>query len=449
MQVLSGKLRYYLAGPTCPKSHIVGGTVCTQFDLDGVLYAVKGKDLPPQYYHLQPNKNTPNCLELNGVFFSEGRVHNDTRAKHHNKSNKQSGGKRSRERSIPPPPIQHPPRAEDGTELVNDMELSFDVHMEFVHSAHPSPTHFPGVEFDHPPKRLQSRRNKPPPTPSSETWHSKNFWIHLDDVHPEVECRDTEGFQAMIASIAPDDHVITSGEYSYYHKKEKSKVRLSVEAVMLREQMSVMQKDIDRSKSDFERETKELSKALSTPAILKEIIKNHLAFSIRLARLMRQKSTLLEEFAWTHLWSRCIHASVLNGKFTFAPKWRKMTGKEPPTTLEALLANMDVLTKGLDTNAMKLLLLLTAPRVYENDYWIQALSGAHVPWLLASGTRLLHPNTLTAILRSECGYSILKRFRALSWSHDIMITLVDLQDSEFWLPNETALLQLNNEDDEP
>ncbi|OWY96831.1 hypothetical protein PHMEG_00032801, partial [Phytophthora megakarya] len=101
----------------------------------------------------------------------------------------------------------------------------------------------------------------------------------------------------------------------------------------------------------------------SSDTILKEIIKNRLAFSIRLARLVHQKSTLLVEFAWTHLWPRCIDASVLNAS---------------------------------RTNQM------TRHRCDESI----ALSGAHVPWLLASGTRLLHPNTLTAILRSQCGYTI-------------------------------------------
>lgn len=98
-QVSSGILRYFLAGPTCPKALIVGGTVCTQFDVEGVLYAVKGKDLPPQYYHLQPSKRSPSCLELSGALYGRQRVAQV--GKNPNNMNKQSGEKRAREKETP------------------------------------------------------------------------------------------------------------------------------------------------------------------------------------------------------------------------------------------------------------------------------------------------------------------------------------------------------------
>ncbi|OWZ11946.1 hypothetical protein PHMEG_00014962 [Phytophthora megakarya] len=49
LQMSSGIMRLYMDSHTCPPNLLIKNNVCPQFMLQGVLYAVKGKDTPPQY----------------------------------------------------------------------------------------------------------------------------------------------------------------------------------------------------------------------------------------------------------------------------------------------------------------------------------------------------------------------------------------------------------------
>ncbi|OWZ23834.1 hypothetical protein PHMEG_0001244 [Phytophthora megakarya] len=51
LKVLSGILRFYMNSRERSRNLLVKRNVCSQLLLDGVLYAVKGIDAPPQYYH--------------------------------------------------------------------------------------------------------------------------------------------------------------------------------------------------------------------------------------------------------------------------------------------------------------------------------------------------------------------------------------------------------------
>ncbi|EGZ28982.1 hypothetical protein PHYSODRAFT_322576 [Phytophthora sojae] len=323
----------------------------------------------------------------------------------------------------------------------NPLDLSLDVNMDSDVSQPTTPTvDFPSDAFAHPPKCLQSRRSGPPPTASSQSWNSPNFWSHLEGLDPELECLETNpdengdsGYQIVVTRISPVDESVNSNEYGYYHEKKKSKVQLSTNPVTVREWIPVMAESISKSKQLFQEEQKEtLSTDINSEAIMKEINKNRLAFLIKVSRWMRQKSELVEELARVHLWFRCVHSSVANGN-KFPTKWKKLTGFAAPSSRPALfkrtaemLVSMSDEAKLYDTSLalalFELMLIAAAPGIFNNDYWIQTLAKTHVPWIQTSEGRLLHPN------------------------HSIMHTLTQLRDGQSWLTEEAAMLQMQVRD---
>ncbi|POM73862.1 Hypothetical protein PHPALM_9250 [Phytophthora palmivora] len=452
----SGILRYYVSGNVCPPNLLVKGNVCAQLLLDGVFYAVKVKDVPPHYYHVQPNRMSPHCLDLSKLPFGGHKKKSPKERKGNTKKTNQSGRKRDRPSEDQSTPQQHVDVADND----NSLDLSFDVNIEYEVSAPPSPEQFPSETFAHPPKRLQSRRSAPPPAPSSET----NFWNYLAEIYPELECRETEpddennvGFQILVTNITPTKEVKKGGEYAFYHKPEKSKVRLSSDAITIRDLIPAMSTDISEAVDAFELECQTLKDVKKEK---KEITKNRLGFSIRMSKLMRQKSNLIREFAQIHTWYRCVHASIPNGKNTFQTKWKQLIGSSVPRSREELfrivntmrtdMSESDDMLKNSQVLAFfELLLLTSAPHIFEKDYWIQTIATIHVPWLLASSRRLLHPNTLLALLRSECGKHIVNQLEKLVWSHDLLTRLIQLRNAEDWMNAETAVLQIENSGSQP
>ncbi|KAJ8550371.1 hypothetical protein ON010_g10699 [Phytophthora cinnamomi] len=205
-----------------------------------------------------------------------------------NKTSKQTGDKRSREGDIashamPPSigiditmesaenmgtvlsPVSHAAESDD-----IQLDLSLDIGADSDMSEPSSPTtEFPGDTFAHPPKRLQSRRSGPPPTTSSQSWNSPNFWSHLDELDPELECRVSNpdengdsGYQIVVTRINPLEQSTDSKEYAYYHEKKKNKVKLSTNPITVRELIPEMAENILKSKLVFKQENKTLQQAL-------------------------------------------------------------------------------------------------------------------------------------------------------------------------------------------
>ncbi|OWZ18406.1 hypothetical protein PHMEG_0007501 [Phytophthora megakarya] len=220
---------------------------------------------------------------------------------------------------------------------------------------------------------------------------------------------------------------------------------------MVHELVPRMSHDIETSLISFTDERETLSNALTihepklvdcatSEDIMTTVRKNRLAFSIRMSKWMRQKSKIVDEFAQIHMWYRCVNVSTNSGGSVFAKKWSNLTGTAAPKTRDALfkfvapLCDSDNLyEKSLALALFELLFMTVAPSIFEKDHWIQALAVTHVPWINFSGTRLLHPNVLPALLRSQCGDIILRQLKV---------------NCDEWLPNEFAVMKMKKENGE-
>ena len=88
------------------------------------------------------------------------------------------------------------------------------------------------------------------------------------------------------------------------------------------------------------------------------------------------------------------------------------------------------------------MLMCKAPQLFEHDYWLQCLTGWSVPWIPAHNRRLLHPNMLMLLLRSDVGTHCFKIWEQVQWQGDMLEDLEYLRDSGHFFPDTAAVLQL-------
>ncbi|KAF1331450.1 putative Pollike protein, partial [Globisporangium splendens] len=88
------------------------------------------------------------------------------------------------------------------------------------------------------------------------------------------------------------------------------------------------------------------------------------------------------------------------------------------------------------------MLMSIAPTIFANDHWIQYLTGMPVPWIPAHHTRLLHPNTLLMLLRSELGALCMKQWAEVQWQGRVLEDLEALRDLEDYYPDDASVLKL-------
>ena len=86
--------------------------------------------------------------------------------------------------------------------------------------------------------------------------------------------------------------------------------------------------------------------------------------------------------------------------------------------------------------------------IFENDHWIQYITGQPVEWIPAHHTRLLHPNALLRLLRSELGVHCMQQWREVQWQGHLLDTLEVLQQLDGFYPVDSSVLQLRAVDGE-
>ena len=89
-----------------------------------------------------------------------------------------------------------------------------------------------------------------------------------------------------------------------------------------------------------------------------------------------------------------------------------------------------------------IMLMSIAPTIFSNDRWIQYITGQPVEWIPAHHTRLLHPNTLLRLLRSELGAHCMQQWREVQWQGPLLDDLENLRELDKFYPAESSVLQL-------
>ncbi|KAL8003741.1 hypothetical protein Plhal703r1_c12g0064191 [Plasmopara halstedii] len=73
---------------------------------------------------------------------------------------------------------------------------------------------------------------------------------------------------------------------------------------------------------------------------------------------------------------------------------------------------------------------------------MQYLTGQPVEWIPAHHARLLHPNTLLMLLRSELGAHCIQQWSEIQWQGYLLDDLEELRRLDGYYPIEESVLQL-------
>ena len=172
---------------------------------------------------------------------------------------------------------------------------------------------------------------------------------------------------------------------------------------------------------------------------------------------MNRNDPAVDTLSTVHMINRIMAASEPTSSTTFAHKYTKYFGKKVPSKRQDLIQEFnkrwtcteDILELKRVTQALsffEIILMCTAPSLFNNDHWIQYITGQPVLWIPTQHGRLLHPNILICILRSHVGTLCMSQWFQSSWKSQMYQDLEDLSLSNTFLHDETAVLQLNIDD---
>nr|CCA24315.1 AlNc14C233G9334 [Albugo laibachii Nc14] len=172
-----------------------------------------------------------------------------------------------------------------------------------------------------------------------------------------------------------------------------------------------------------------------------------------LLKSMRDNVPALAEMARAHMINRVLAASGPSSDNTFLHKWVKRVGGNVPSKRQELFAfsvthwwsdspAMDELQRvTLSLSFFGLMLMSTAPSLFNSDHWIQHTCHL-VLWIPAHHCRLLSINSLLLLLRSTLGSLFLSEWFDAHWDTPLLNDLAVLQRSTAFLPEEASILQL-------
>ncbi|KAL8014331.1 hypothetical protein Plhal710r2_c035g0128511 [Plasmopara halstedii] len=139
--------------------------------------------------------------------------------------------------------------------------------------------------------------------------------------------------------------------------------------------------------------------------------------------------------------NRVLSATDPDESTTFAHKWAKHLGDKVPKKREELFQRVaqwwrasadstkELVRASRALALFELMLMCTAPRIYEKDYWLQHVTGMSIAWIPAHNRRLLHPNLLLALLRSKLGEICFKLWEDVQWQGSLLDDLEALRAS--------------------
>ncbi|CEG44453.1 uncharacterized protein PHALS_00817 [Plasmopara halstedii] len=77
--------------------------------------------------------------------------------------------------------------------------------------------------------------------------------------------------------------------------------------------------------------------------------------------------------------------------------------------------------------------MAAAPGIYANDEWLHLICGFSSPWIRSASLRLLHPNTLLGLLRSQVGHTIMSHVESMALTNPCVDHIRALQAASEWL----------------
>ncbi|KAF1331688.1 hypothetical protein FI667_g4271, partial [Globisporangium splendens] len=263
---------------------------------------------------------------------------------------------------------------------------------------------------------------------------TSNYFDVLQSVEAAFEAKKVTAdkkygirYQVLPTEVKRPEALKESKESAFFIEKHHTKVRKSPKAshiVEVAESMandentallSVLPDRLTHADTKVDAACKIVANATNADHVTKHAVENPLAFNSALSLKMAGTGHEMQELAQLHMINRVLSAS------------------DP-------IRELSRATKAL--SLFELMLMSIAPTIFANDHWIQYLTGMPVPWIPAHHTRLLHPNTLLMLLRSELGALCMKQWAEVQWQGRILEDLEALRDLEDYYPDDASVLKL-------
>lgn len=153
-----------------------------------------------------------------------------------------------------------------------------------------------------------------------------------------------------------------------------------------------------------------------------------------------------------HLISRAICASTPTSCTTIGIKWHSLFREccaKPRANLFSLAdawildkADFELYSKSQALALFEILLIGTAPAIFENDKWVRIMCGFNAPWVAATPVKFPHPNALLGLLRTGIGARLVSYVESLEWTHPCVNKLEELQNSPTGISWESDVLTI-------
>lgn len=494
--------RVYFRSSHCPPELVISGTVCDQLVFAGRIYPVHTKNAPFPTQRMSFGQRSIHALDL----ARDGGPSSDTSQRRPDKCPSQPSYAAVVRRGVQETSLQRSIREDSATitaivaaptDTLEPSELSLSTAGSQVVSPPSSPTSSPLLLLPPPPtaqselvprvggkrKGKRSRadgdfanmlmKSRPKPLTGVTT---SNYFDVLSNVEVEFDCCpatldevEIPRFQIVPRKVQAPRNLTDSKEASHFLTKHHTRVVKTKEPTPIQEIVSEM--EATEQTADLQLLPDRLAAADTMVSGLRKSlrttnnpdtltfmgsVKAPMAFNTALLREMRELSPSVTELAQLHMINRILSATDNTETNTFARKWAKYLGTKVPKTRDGVFRcvaqwwnNPDTPTIVRATRALslfELMLMCTAPQIFEKDYWLQRLTGWSVPWIPAHNRRLLHPNMLLVLLRSEIGTHCFKIWEAVQWQGDILEDLEYLRDCGHYFPENADVLQLQQVD---
>uniref|UniRef100_A0AAV1V468 Uncharacterized protein n=1 Tax=Peronospora matthiolae TaxID=2874970 RepID=A0AAV1V468_9STRA len=180
--------------------------------------------------------------------------------------------------------------------------------------------------------------------------------------------------------------------------------------------------------------------------ITKKAVECALAFNSTMALKMAGAGHDIAELAQLHVINRVFSVTCPGDDPAFCAKKKNLMGSSVPLKRGDILrmrvkwwkssASITELSRASkDLGIFELTLMSIAPTIFANDHWIQYITGQPVKWIPAHQTRLLHPNTLLRLLRSDLGFLCMQQCKEVQWQGQLFDELESLQTLDGLYPD--------------
>uniref|UniRef100_K3XAV1 Uncharacterized protein n=1 Tax=Globisporangium ultimum (strain ATCC 200006 / CBS 805.95 / DAOM BR144) TaxID=431595 RepID=K3XAV1_GLOUD len=450
--ITSATWRVYFLSSSCPSALVVNGSVCDQVLFDNKLHPAHGKNAPfqserqptPQHdtheNYAQATSAKPKQTSLQkAVEEGKKREAQFQQRAQHGKSSAETTLAKPRSNSgvlsivtfddsqgkMTPPGSPKPPTKFPTLLLTNGNDGFSTVKNKKKRSRN-------GIDFSN-----MLVKQQPQPLDGVAT---TNYFQVLQTMEVSFEAKNVVAnkkygprYQVIPVDVKRPKALKTSTESAFFVEKHHTKVRKASKASSLAEVAESMLNDENTALLSVlpdclaTADTKVVSvlniveNATNPDHVIKKAVESPLAFNSVLSLKMAGSGREIAEIAQLHTINRVMCASKPSKDTTFSTKWKKLMKTTVPSKREELLKTCAKWWRSSDqvnelsraTKALgffELMLMSIAPTIFSNDHWIQYITGQPVEWIPAHHTRLLHPNTLLMLLRSDLGVHCLSQW---------------------------------------